>query len=170
MISKSFVFAFAAMSVLSHPDAALAQACRAVPHQQLEALLPVLTEFRRGTPKGETDNKEAISRTTVDYERPSGAGVISVELMDSCRNPHMLSQIREFLKTGPPQTRGTVFRSVPVHGFPAYEEWTAVSQHTEIHILVADRFMVKVTGDLVNLGPVQNAAQAIELKKLAALK
>ena len=142
-----------------------------MPHSQLEALLPVMPGFSRGTPNGETDNQEAVSRTTVDYEdRAGGAAVISVELMDSCRNPNMLSQIREFLKTGPPATRGTVFRSVAIHGFPAYEEWTAESQHTEIHVLVAERFMVKVTGELVNLGPVQNAAQAIDLKKLAALQ
>jgi hypothetical protein len=157
--------------VLARPDAAFAQACRAVRQLQLEALLPVLPGFTRGTPKGETDDTEAVSRTTVDYEdRAGGAAVISVELIDSCRNPDMLSQIRQFLKTGPPATRGTTFRSVPVHGFAAYEEWTAESQHSEIHILVADRFMVKVTGDLVNLGPVQNAARAIELQKLAALR
>ena len=145
-------------------------ACQAVPHSQLEALLPVLQGFSRGTPNGETDTEEKVSRTTVDYEdRSRGAAVISVELMDSCRNPNMLSQLREFLKTGPPATAGTVFRSLALGGFPAYEEWTAESQHIEIHILVADRFMVKVTGDLVNLAPVQNAAQAIELKKLAAL-
>jgi hypothetical protein len=82
----------------------------------------------------------------------------------------MLSQLREYLKAGPPPTPGTTFRSVPVRGFPAYEEWTAESQHTEIHVLVADRFMVKVTGDLVNLPPVQSAAQTIDLQKLATLK
>ena len=168
---KCIVLACASLLVLGRPDAAPAQACQPVPHAQLEALLPVLQGFSRGKPNGETDNQEAVSRTTVDYEdRAGGAALISVELMDSCRNPDMLSEIREFLKTGPPPTRGTVFRSVPVGGFPAYEEWTAESQHTEIHVLVADRFMVKVTGDLVNLGAVQNAAQSIDVKKLAALR
>jgi hypothetical protein len=145
-------------------------ACQAVPHSQLEALLPVLQGFSRGTPNGETDTEEKVSRTTVDYEdRSGGAAVISVELMDSCRNPNMLSQVREYLKTGPPATGGTVFRSLAVGGFPAYEEWTAESQHTEIHVLVAERFMVKVTGDLLNNGPVQDAAKAIDLQKLGAL-
>jgi hypothetical protein len=168
---KSFALAWTVLLILSRPDAASAQACRAVPHSQLEALLPVLPGFSRGTPFGETDNQEAVSRTTVDYEdRAGGAAQISIELMDSCRNAFMLSQVRETLKTGPPLTRGTVFRTLAVKGFPAFEEWTAESQHTEIHILVGDRFMVKVTGDLVNLAPVQNAAQAIDLQKLAALR
>jgi hypothetical protein len=142
-----------------------------VRHEQLEALLPVLSGFSRGTPNGETDDQEAVSRTTVDYEdRAGGAAVIGVELMDTCRNPNMLMQMREYLKTGPPATSGTTFRSAAIRDFPAYEEWTAESKHTEIHVLVADRFTVKVTGDLVDLGAVQNAAQAIELQKLAALR
>jgi hypothetical protein len=146
------------------------QACTAVFHSELEALLPVLPGFGRNRPVGETDNLEAVSRTTVDYDGP-GAAVISIELMDSCRNPYMLSQLREFLTTGAPATRGTAMRSVPIRGFPAYEEWTAESRHGEVHVLVADRFMVKVTGDLVeSLTVVERAATAIDLQKLAALK
>jgi hypothetical protein len=83
----------------------------------------------------------------------------------------MLMQLREFLTTGPPVTRGTIHRSLPVRGFPAYEEWTAESQHGEVHVLVADRFMVKVTGSLVaSLAVIESAATAIDLQQLAALK
>lgn len=146
------------------------QACTSVFHSELEALLPVLPGFGRNRPVGETDNLEAVSRTTVDYEGPEAA-VISIELMDSCRNPDMLSQLKEFLTTGAPATRGTTMRSLPVRGFPAYGEWTAESRHGEVHVLVADRFMVKVTGDLVeSLKVVEGAASAIDLQKLAALK
>ena len=144
------------------------QTCRPVPHAQLEALLPVVPGFTRGQAAGETDNQEAVSRVTVDCE--SGAATISVEFMDTCRNADMLSQLREWLKGGAPRTRGTVVRTLQVRGFPAYEEWTAETQHSEIHVLVADRFTVKVTGDLVNLPPVQTAAQAIDLQKMATLK
>ena len=151
-------------------EPAFAQACQTVGHPKLEALLPAIPGFTRGMPHGDTDNQEAVSRTTVDYESPGGTATISVELMDTCRNANMLSQFREYLKAGPPPTPGTSFRSVLVKGFPAYEEWTAVSQHSEIHILVADRFTVKLTGDFANLPTVQNAAQSIDLQKLAALK
>lgn len=145
-----------------------AQACRAVRHPQLEALLPDLPGFVRDRPVGETDDAEAVARTTVDYE--AGAAQISIELMDSCRNPDMLSQLREFFTQGAPATAGTSMRSLAIHGFPAYEEWTAESRHGEVHILVADRFMVKVTGDLVDRGAIERAAEAIPLQKLAALK
>lgn len=149
--------------------AAASQACRPVSHVQLEALLPVLPGFARNRPVGETDNVEAVSRTTVDYE--AGAAVVSIELMDSCRRPEMLMQLREVLTTGAPATRGTSQRSLPIRGFPAYEEWTAESQHGEVHVLVADRFMVKVTGALVaGRAVVEGAATAIDLQKLATLK
>ena len=145
------------------------QACRPVSHSQLEAVLPVVPGFARNRPKGETDNLEAVSRTTVDYE--SQEAVVSIELMDSCRNPDMLSQLREFLAQRPPATAGTVMRSLPILGFPAYTEWTQESGHGEVHVLVAERFMVKVTGDLVgSLGVVEGAARAIDLQRLAAFK
>jgi hypothetical protein len=154
----------------AHLDAAPPQNCRAVSHQQLEKLLPVIGDFTRQKPVGDTDNKEEfVSRTTVDYENRN-AEVISVELMDTCGNVHMLSQLREFMKTGPPPMAGTTTRSLQIKGFPAYEEWTAESKHTEIHILVADRFTVKVTGEGVALAGARAAAEAIELKQLASLK
>jgi hypothetical protein len=161
---------FAAMLGVG-PAAAAAQPCQPVAHGRLEALLPVLNGFGRNPPKGETDPQEAVSRTTVDYEAATGAARISIELIDSCRNPDMLALLKETLATGPPATPGTVFRSLAVHGFPAYEEWTAESKYGEVHVLVAERFTVKVTGELVeSRAVVENAAKAITLDKLAALK
>jgi hypothetical protein len=167
---RSIGMACAVLCLLDVTGEAVArQACRPVSHAQLESLLPVLPGFSRNRPVGETDNLEAVSRTTVDYE--AGAAVVSIELMDSCRRPEMLMQLREVLTTGAAATRGTIQRSLPIRGFPAYEEWTAESQHGEVHVLVADRFMVKVTGALVaSLAVVEGAAGAIELQKLAALK
>ncbi len=148
---------------------AAAQSCRAVRHPQLEALLPVLAGFGRNRPRGETDDDESVARTTVDYE--AGAARISIELIDTCRNPDMLSQLREFLATGAPATPGTTMRSIAIRKFAAYEEWTAESRYGEIHVLVADRFTVKVTGELVeSLKVIEGAAEAIDLPALAALK
>ena len=145
-----------------------AQACRAVRHPQLEALLPVIPGFIRDTPVGETDDDEAVARTTVDYE--AGAAVISVEFMDTCGNVHMLSQLREWLMGGYVQTPGTIFTLSKIRDYLAYEEWTAESLHSEVHVLVADRFTVKVTGDGIDLSKVQTATQSIDLAKLAALR
>lgn len=149
--------------------AAAGQPCAPVAHSRLEALLPVLPKFVRQQPRGETDPAEAVSRTTVDYD--GGVPRISIELMDSCGNPDMLAQLREFLSQGAPATAGTVMRSLAIHGFPAFEEWTQESGHGEVHVLVGDRFMVKVTGDVVpSLVMVEDAAKAIPLPRLATLR
>ena len=119
------------------------QACQPVPGNDLEQFYPLLPGWTRGRPQSETDQSESVSRTTVDFDRQTET--ISVELMDSCRNADVLQLAREVLKTLPPATRGTIQRHTTVNGFPAYEEFTAESGHGEMHVLVAERFMVKVT-------------------------
>ena len=144
------------------------QQCQPVTGQALEQFYPTMPGWTRGTPSSETDPQEAVSRTTVDFDR--GVSTISVELMDSCRNANVLLLIRDTLKTLPPGGAGTTQRHTAVNGFPAYEEFTAESGHGEIHVLVADRFMVKVTAETSDLPTLQNAARLIPMQKLAAAK
>ena len=159
-----------AVALLAPAQTAAAQACRLVPGNNLEKFYPPLPGWTRGMPQSETDPSESVSRTTVDFDRKTET--ISVELMDSCRRAEVLQLAREILKTLPPATRGTVQRHTMVNGYPAYEEFTAESGHGEIHVIVNDRFMVKVTGDgpAMDLPTLQNAAQQVQMAGLAALK
>ena len=51
------------------------------------------------------------------------------------------------------------------------KEWTDTANNGTVHVLVAQRYMVKVTGDSVeNLATITSAARAIGLARLAALK
>ena len=145
-----------------------AQACRPVPGTTLEQFYPVMPGWTRGVPQSETDTQESVSRTTVDFDR--GTETISVELMDSCRNADVLMLIKETLKQFPPGAPGTTQRHTTVNGFPAYEEFTAESGHGEIHVLVADRFMVKVTAETSNLPTLQNATRLVPMQKLAVAR
>ena len=145
-----------------------AQSCQPVPGNALEQYYPPMPGWSRGKPSSETDPVEKVSRTTVDFDRK--VETISVEIMDSCRGPDVLAMLREVLKTFPPGGPGTTQRHTTVNGFPAYEEFTAESGHGELHVLVADRFMVKVTGGTTDLKTVQNAATQIPMQKLALVK
>lgn len=151
-----------------HEAGTVVQACRVVPGRTLETFLPVMPGWERGDPATETDTQESVSRTTVDYDRDEST--ISVELMDSCRNPDVLAMMTESLEQLPPVTPGTVVRHVTVNGFPGYEEFTAEAGHGEVHVIVAERFMVKVTAAASDLPTLQNAARLIPMQKLAALK
>ena len=154
------------LTVASRAEAA--QACQPVPGTNLEKFYPVMPGWIRGTPQSETDPAESVSRTTVDFDRMTET--ISVELMDSCRSADVLLLLRDTLKTLPPATRGTTQRHTTVNGFPAYEEFTAESGQGEIHVLVADRFMVKVTAQLSNLQTLQNAARLVPMSALAVAR
>lgn len=90
--------------------------------------------------------------------------------MDSCRNPNVLMMMTESLKQLPLASGGTVVRHVTVNGFPGYLEWTAASGHGELHVLVAGRFMIKVTGETTDMPTLENAARVIPMQKLAAMK
>lgn len=159
----------AARAALSEPLRAVsAQACRVVTGQTLETFYPVMPGWERGEPKTETDTQESVSRTTVDFDRRTST--ISVELMDSCRNPDVLAMITESLEQPPPSTVYTVVRLLTINGFPGYEEWTNESGHGEVHVLVAGRFMVKVTAEASDRTTLENAATLIPMQKLAALK
>jgi hypothetical protein len=150
------------------PAAAMgSQACRVTPHRTLETFLPVMPGWTRGDPVSETDTVESVSRTTVDYDRD--VSTISVEIMDSCRNPDVLGPLTTALKQGVPVTRGTTTKSLAVQGFPACEEWTAEAGNGEVHVLVGGRFMVKVTGATTDLRTLENTPNLMALQRLAAL-
>lgn len=160
----TLIFALA-LAVVTPLDTA--EACSPVPGTDLEKYYPVMPGWTRGVPRSETYPLESVSRTTVDFDR--GTETISVELMDSCRNADVLQLMRETLKTLPPGMPGTVQRHTTVNGFPAYEEFTAESGHGEIHVLVAERFMVKVTVDTSSLPALQNAAKLVHMSELATI-
>jgi hypothetical protein len=144
------------------------QACQPVPGTALEQFYPVMPGWTRGQPTSETDPQEAVSRTTVDFDRKTET--VSVEIMDTCRGVDVLMLMRETLKQFPPATPGTTQRYTTVNTFPAYEEFTAESGHGEMHVLVADRFTIKVTVHTSDASTLRNAANLIPMQKLAALR
>jgi hypothetical protein len=135
-----------------------------VPFESLQALLPNLPGWTRGVPSGETDTVQSVSRVTVDYDKPPST--LSFELMDSSMNEAVLALIKEAIKGENPELKPTTLAA-----FPAAEQWFDEPQRGAIHVLVGGRFMLVVTGESVSgLDTIREAAAAIDLNKLAALK
>jgi hypothetical protein len=150
------------------PAAGTSAKVTVVPHESLQALLPDLPGWTRGEVKGDTDRTESVSRVTVDYDK--GESTVSVELMDSSLNPNLLASIKDILKA-PVASPGTTVATSTIAGFPAAEEWTAEAKNGVVHVLVADRFMLAVTGSTVpDLATLRRVAETIDLRKLASLK
>lgn len=144
----------------------------AVPHEKLEALFPAIPGFKRETePHGETDG--GVSRAQADYAQEGGgmAG-LSVEMMDVSTNSMMLAAFKE-IRRRPDTTKTDIGtqKTTTVAGFPAYEEWTPEGTNGVLSVLLADRFLVTITGSSVGkVDVIYKAMDTVDLKKIAALK
>lgn len=145
-----------------------------VPHEKLAALFPTIPGFtRESDPTGTTDTEVHVSRAQADYTQESGgSGALSVEIMDVSTNSMMLAPFKEIQRhPGTHNTETGTQKATTVAGFPAYEEWTPQAGNGVVGILVADRFLVTVTGSSVGrVDVIYKALESIDLKKIAALK
>ena len=141
-----------------------------VPAARLKPFLPELPGWSKGAVKEETDTSEHVSRVQVDYEK--GVSGLSVEIMDSTKNPYVMAPMTDLIKANQTEGRADGFtRPATVDGFPGIEEWTDTVNNGTVHGLVAQRYMVKVTGDSVeSVATITSAARAIGLARLAALR
>ncbi|HEX5070265.1 MAG TPA: hypothetical protein VFV78_08610 [Vicinamibacterales bacterium] len=156
------------------PGAVSTSASRVVPHEKLVELLPNIPGFKRESDvQATTDTSENVSRVQLDYIEESGTAGLSVELMDVAGNAVMLEPIKALLKLqGTRQSAGGTEEKVTVvGGYPAVQEWTAEANNGSMSVLLAGRFLVKVTGSSVaGVGVIAKALEAIDLKKIEALK
>jgi hypothetical protein len=145
-----------------------------VPHEKLVALFPTIPGFTRDSdPTGTTDPEMHVSRAQADYtQERGGMATLSVEIMDVSTNSMILMPFKEIQRhPGTHNTETGTQKSTTVGGFPAYEEWTPQVGNGVVGILVADRFLVTVTGSSVGkVDVIYKALQSIDLKKIAALK
>jgi hypothetical protein len=157
------------------PDAsAPASPLRAVPHEKLAELLPILSGWtRESDPRGDTDAAANVSRVHVDYQQDGGTGGIGVEIMDVASNLNMIGPLKALLKSTAAKTdaNGTTQKVITVGGHIATEEWTPEAGNGTVSVLVGDRFVVTVTGATVaNVGVIHKVIESIDVNKIAALK
>jgi hypothetical protein len=146
------------------------QAVTVIPCERLRAFLPNLPGWaRETTPQCETDTTESVSRVQVDYEK--GISGMSVEIMDSSKNPNVQGPFTAMMQSTAADAAAQGWVKTKIKDFPAVEEWTQESGHGEISVLVEDRFMVRLVGDSVpDIATVRQATEAIDLKGLASLQ
>jgi hypothetical protein len=142
-----------------------------VPHERLQGVLPELPGWKRGEVHGETVLEEtSISRVQVDYDK--GESTLGFEIMDTLMNKDLLAELRPLIKAGYSDKRSDGYtKAIMIRGFPATEEWTNEAKNGYIAALVAERFIIKVTGSSVpNIEAIRMALEAVDFQKLAALK
>lgn len=142
-----------------------------VAHERLQDFLPKLPGWKRGDVQGETVTRGLrIARLQVDYEK--GESGLSFEIMDTLGDKNLLEELRSLIKPGYAEKRNDGYtKATTIKSWPAVEEWTNEVRNGFISVLVAERFVVKVTGSTLDKVETMRAAiEAVDLDRLAGMK
>jgi hypothetical protein len=115
--------------------------------QELQAALPDVSGWQRGTPTGERMTSPVpFSQAEADYTM--GEANISVKVVDSAFSQMLIAPWAMFLTAGyERETSEGYEKSVNVNGNPGFERYNTASKDGELNIVFAKRFLVTVEGD-----------------------
>lgn len=142
-----------------------------VDFEQLKAALPEVSGWTMSDARGEQANMPvAISRAEAQYRRDSSR--VELEIIDSALSQLLLAPMSMFLSSGYSERSDDGFkRAAKIGGQPGMEDWNTRTRRGEVTAVVANRFIVKATGQGVeSLDPVRAVVEAVDFAKLATLK
>jgi hypothetical protein len=139
--------------------------------EELEAALPEVSGWQRGTPTGERMTSPVpFSQAEADYTM--GDANISVKVVDSAFSQMLIAPWAMFLTAGYERETGDGFeKSVNVDGNPGFERYNKSNKEGELNIVLAKRFLVSIEGDnIADTKVLHDFAARIDASKLEALK
>jgi uncharacterized protein YxjI len=120
----------------------------------------------KGKPSGSTLKQGPMKMSQVRASFTADGKNLEIIVMDFLGKPFpfMMGQHMEM------ETSEEIVRTTEVQGFKGLEQYHLKDKEGELNIRVANRFWVKIDGKGIdNLKVLQDVAQKLELKKLAAL-
>lgn len=139
--------------------------------QELQAALPEIPGWQRGTPSGERMTSPIpFSEAEVDYTM--GDANISVKVVDSAFSQMLIAPWAMFLTAGYERESSDGYeRSVDVSGNPGFERYNSASKDGELNIVFAKRFLVTIEGDnIADTKVLHEFASKLDAGKLESLK
>lgn len=161
----------AAAQAIKQATEAGKQTATAVPFESLLALLPDISGWEKGKPKGEQFSMGVtMSRAQVAYTKDDRE--LDLEIVDSSFNQMVLAPISMFLAANySSRTTEGYQKGITMSGHPGWEEWENGPKRGTVTVVVGNRFIVSAKGsDLDSIETVRAVVQAIDLGKLAAIK
>jgi hypothetical protein len=120
----------------------------------------------KGKPSGSTVQQGAMSVSQAKAKFKAGDKTLKISVTDLAGHP-MPMQMGQFMQM---ETDEEVVRTLEVQGFKGIGHYNKTDKDGDLIISVAKRFLVKVEGRKIdNLKVLQDAAQQLDLKKLATL-
>ena len=144
---------------------------KTVGYSQLQAFFPTIPDWTRGEATGDDVTVGmSISNAQVTYTK--GDSSVVLDITDTAMNQLVVGQVAAMIKSVNIEQPANGYRKAStVAGFPAIEEWDADTKSAELTVIVAGRFIVKANAnDVSDIKPARAVIDAVDLKKLAALK
>ncbi len=145
-----------------------------VDYKDLKSLLPGdLRGLNRTDASGEKTSALGmkISQATAEYENNDG-GSIEIEITDM-GNMNKLVRMTQlaWLATDIDQEGDSGYeKTTTIKGHRAFESWDKDQEYGQVTLFVAERFVVKVDGNNVDMDDIKKAVDKIDLNKLAKMK
>jgi hypothetical protein len=148
------------------------QTATAVQFEQLIALLPELPGWTRETPRGDQFSAGiTVSRAQASYRQGDDLE-LDLEIVDTAFSQLLMLPMSMMLMENYSERDSDGYKKgMRLAGHPGFEEWRTDSKHGEVTVVVANRFIVKASGnDMPTIDTLKSAIQAVDLGRLAALK
>lgn len=145
-----------------------------VDFRELKSLLPEnVPGMKRVNATGEKSGAFGVkvSYAEADYESEDG-NTLSVKITDmgSLQGLTAMATYGWAMADIDRETETGYEKSVVYKGHKAFEKFDNSDQHGEIHVLVASRFVVEVTGYQVRMGDIKAALDRVDLGKLEGMR
>lgn len=146
-----------------------------VDFRELKALLPEEVEGMKRT--GATGEKNSamgfkVSQAEGDYSTEDGAKTLDIKIVDM-GNMSGLAGLAAWgwtVAEVDKETETGYERTTKYQGHKAFEKYDNQYQNGNIDVLVAERFMVSVSGNNVPMDVIKSALENVDLGKLAGMK
>ncbi len=142
-----------------------------VDFELLKGFLPEINGWTKSRARGEQMTSPfAISNAKAHYE--NGPSTMDIEITDSALNQMIFAPFAAFMAAGYSERSDDGYKkSGVISGSPGFESWRKDSNHGEVTVIVANRFVVQANGRRVeNIDAVKKAVETIDLARLATLK
>jgi hypothetical protein len=145
-----------------------------VDFRELKALLPEsLPGLNRGNVEGERSGALGIDVATAsaDYANENGTSLsVKISDMGSLTGAMRMATLGWTMAQIDRENNDGYEKTTTFNGYKAWEKYWTTTKNGELHVLVAGRFVVEVSGSNCEMSQIKDAAGKVDMNKLAGMK
>ena len=144
---------------------------KTVGYRQLQAFFPTIPDWTRAEATGD-DVTVGMSISTAQVTYTKGDSSVLLEITDTAMSQLVIGPVAAMIQSVAIEQPANGYRKASTAGgFPAIEEWDGDTKNATLTAIVGGRFIVKANASEVSdIKPARAVLEAVDLKKLAALK